>query len=108
MKRRRFLTAALLAPLAPKLAQLPVMPEPVKALVLGPEKLELVKVPAVNFGTLTPAQMRYWSRELFLEAYRVPLLPAAPEPPLRKALRKLVASRRPLPLVPLPKPNGTA
>lgn len=66
MKRRSFLTAALLAPLAPKLAALPAPAEPIKALALGEQALEMREV--TNFAALTPAQMRVWSRDFWAAA----------------------------------------
>lgn len=73
MKRRRFLQALALAPLAPKLAALP---PPVAAVPVPP--------PRVNFSSLTPAQRLVWSRDVWT-AYRVnlPVVPKA----ARKARR---------------------
>ena len=61
MNRRNLLRAMLLAPLMPAAIKLaPETAPPIKALVMGPERLELVELPATsprtNFGELTPEQ----------------------------------------------------
>ena len=86
MKRRRFLQALALAPLAPKLAVLPppAVAAPAPALVVYPQTVE-IPLRRTNFASLTPEQAQVWSRDLWL-AYRanVPAVPKA----ARKARRR--------------------
>ena len=67
MKRRRFLQALALAPLAPKLAVLPPPAVAAPALVAYPQTVE-IPLRRTNFASLTPAQRQVWSREMWLEA----------------------------------------
>lgn len=67
MKRRSFLSLVALAPLLPKLGVLSA-PTMYSTLVLGKERLELVKSP-IHFASLTPTQRKVWSRET-MESFR--------------------------------------
>ena len=84
MDRRRFLTALALAPLAPKLAVLPLPAAAAPVLVAHPQVVEIPQHRA-NFASLTPKQAQVWSRDLWT-AYRanVPVVPKA----ARKARRR--------------------
>ena len=84
MKRRRFLQALALAPLARKLAVLPPPAVAAPALVAYPQTVE-IPLRRTNFASLTPEQAQVWSRDLWT-AYRanVPAVPKA----ARKARRR--------------------
>ena len=57
MKRRRFLQALALAPLAPKLAVLPPPAVAAPALVAYPQTVE-IPLRRTNFASLTPEQIK--------------------------------------------------
>ena len=57
MKRRRFLQALALAPLAPKLAVLPPPAVAAPALVAYPQTVE-IPLRRTNFSSLTPEQIK--------------------------------------------------